>query len=169
MTDEDKLIAGPMWDLDNAMGSTCQNTALGWADDRKHGDRRSGEGHFIQNVYEYKTSIYKTLSKHEDFMKVVANQYNSNQAAFDSLPADTEQMINDIEASARMNHIKVIDVIGPYYNDHIYDSDFTIGEGQYRQDYLATTDSAADWANYAANLKTYISARTLWFRNNYSY
>ena len=169
MTDEDKLIAGPMWDLDNAMGSTCQNTALGWADDRKHGDRRSGEGHFIQNVYEYKTSIYKTLSKHEDFMKEVANQYNSNQAAFDSLPADTEQMINDIEASARMNHIKVIDVIGPYYNDHIYDSDFTIGEGQYLQKYLATKDSKNDWACYAANLQTYITTRSLWFRNNYSY
>ena len=102
-------------------------------------------------------------------MKEVANQYNSNQAAFDSLPADTEQMINDIEASARMNHIKVIDVIGPYYNDHIYDSDFTIGEGQYLQKYLATKDSKNDWACYAANLQTYITTRSLWFRNNYSY
>ena len=167
MTDDDKLIAGPMWDLDNAMGSTCQNTALGWADDREHGDRRSGEGHFIQNVYEYKTSIYKTLSKHEDFMKEVANQYNSNQAAFDSLPADTEQMINDIEASARMNHIKVIDITEKYANDHVYSSDFEIGEGQYLQKYLATTNSKYDWACYAANLKTYITTRSLWFYNNY--
>ena len=168
MTDEDKLIAGPLWDLDNAMGATCQNSALGKADDRINGDRRSGEGHFIQNVTEYKTSIYKTLSKHEDFMKEVRNQYNKNCAAFDALPADTDQMINDIESSARMNHTKVIDITGDYYNDHIYNSDLTIGDGQYRQNYLATTDSSTDWANYAANLKTYITARTLWFHNNYS-
>ena len=167
MTDEDKLIAGPMWDLDNAMGSTCQNAALGQADDRVNGDRRSGEGHFIQNVYEYKTSIYKTLSKHADFMEEVQNQYNSNQAAFDSLPADTEQMINDIEASARMNHFKVIDLTEDYSNDHVYSSNFTTGTGQYLQKYLATTDSKSDWANYAANLKTYITTRSLWFYNNY--
>lgn len=167
MTDEDRLIAGPLWDLDNAMGSTCQNGALGLADDRVNGDRRSGEGHFIRNVYEYKTSIYKTLSRHKDFMEEVRTQYNKYHVAFDALPDDTEQMINDIEASARMNHLKVIEVIGPYYNNHIYNSEFTIGKGQYLQTYLATTDSKHDWACYAANLKTYVTVRSLWFYNNY--
>ena len=49
---------------------------LGWADDRNHGDRRRAEGDFIGNITnyrtytsEYKTSIYKTLRKHEDFME----------------------------------------------------------------------------------------------------
>lgn len=54
-TDNDKLIAGPMWDLDNALGSTCQNSSLGIADSRKQGegDRRSAEGFLsatLQNI-----------------------------------------------------------------------------------------------------------------------
>ena len=42
-SDADKLIAGPLWDLDNAMGSTYQNGSLGRADNRSEGDRRSGQ------------------------------------------------------------------------------------------------------------------------------
>ena len=165
-TDEDKLIAGPLWDLDNAMGSVYQNSSLGKADDRSNGDRRSGKGDFILNVTEYKTSIYKTLSKHEDFMDEVYDQYKENQAAFDSLPADTQQMIDDIEASAKMNHIKVNELSN---NNHKYSSAKTFESGtQYEQKMLATTNSKTDWGNYAANLKTYITARSLWFKNNYS-
>ncbi len=162
--ENDKLFAGPLWDLDNAMGAVYQNSSLGRADDRRNGDRRSGEGDFIPNITEYKTSIYKTLSKHEDFMAEVYRQYNKNRSAFNSLPDDVDQMISEIGASARMNHIKVDDLSN---NNHRYRSATTLGSGQYRQNYLATTDSKTDWANYAANLKTYISTRTLWFANNY--
>ena len=164
MNDTDKLIAGPAWDLDNALGATYQNSSLGSADDRKNGDRRSAEGHFIPNITEYKTSIYKTLSRHDDFMKEVNRQYNKNRSFFDDLPDATAQMISDIEASARMNHIKVKDLSN---NIHKYSSNTTLGSGQYRQTYLATTSSKSDWGNYAANLKTFITTRTLWFKNNY--
>ena len=169
-TDDDKLIAGPLWDLDNAMGSVYQNSSLGKADDRRNGDRRSGEGHFIQNVTEYKTSIYKTISKHPDFMEEVYYQYNKNKWAFDSLAADVqEDMIDPIEASAMMNHIKVNDLgHSTGKNNHYYGSNTTLGSGQYRQTYLATTDSKSDWPVYAANLITYINTRSLWFGNNYT-
>ena len=63
-TDDYKLIAGPVWDLDNAMGSTQSNMSLGSV-----GDRRSGKGAFITQIQEYKTSIYKTIGRHEDFME----------------------------------------------------------------------------------------------------
>ena len=167
-TDNDKLFAGPLWDLDNAMGSTYRNSSLGKADDRTNGDRRSGEGSFIANVTEYKTSIYKTLSKHSDFMEEVELQYNKNKAAFDSLPDDVAKMISDIRDSAMMNHIKVNEITGSgSTNNHKYSKATTLGSGQYQQSFLATTDSKSDWPNYAANLKTYITARTLWFGNTY--
>ena len=161
-TDADKLIAGPIWDLDNAMGSVQNNSNLGSV-----GDRRSGSGDFIPQIYEYKTSIFKTLyTKHEDFRAAVNYQYNKYHAAFDSLEADVDDMIGQIEDSAKMNHKKVIDITR--YNLHIYSRKTTLEQGtDYEQKMLATTNSKTDWPNYAANLKTYIRARSLWFRNNY--
>ena len=170
MSDQDKLIAGPLWDLDNAMGSTCQNKMLGKADDRKNGDRRSGEGFFIDNITEFKTSIYKTISKHPDFMKEVIHQYNKYRQAFDALPDVTDRLISEIADSARMDHYKVKVLIssGTQHKDnHIYESAATLGSGAYVQSYLATTDSRNDWANYAANLRTYIRTRSLWFGDHY--
>ena len=163
-TDSDKLIAGPLWDLDNAMGSVMQNKSIGLADDRIHGDRRSGEGSFIPKVTEYKTSILKTISKHEDFMEEVYYQYNKYHTAFESLPNEVENMIGEIDASAKMNHIKVVDLP---VNNHKYSSDTTLGSSQYQQVFLAATDSKSDWAVYAANLKTFVSTRSLWFDKAY--
>ena len=105
-----KLKAGPLWDLDNAMGSTCQNSALGKADDRRNGDRRSGQGDFIPNVTEYKTSIYRTLRNCPGFLDEVHRQYNLHYSDFQALEGYVDQMIIDIGDSARMNHIKVIDI-----------------------------------------------------------
>ena len=77
-------------------------------------------------------------------------------------------MMNDIEASAKMNHIKVTDLgTGTGKNNHYYSRQTTIGDGQYQQIYLATTNSKTDWGNYAANLKTYITTRSLWFHDTY--
>ncbi len=163
-TDNDKLIAGPIWDLDNALGATFRNRDIGPADDRVNGDRRSGEGLFIQNILEYKSSVYKTLSKHEDFMAEVTYQYNKYKAVFNGLEGIVENMADSIEASARMNHIKVEEVSD---NFHYYRFAATLGSGQYQQTYLTTTDSKTDWGNYVANLETYIRTRTLWFADNY--
>ncbi|MBR0373968.1 MAG: CotH kinase family protein, partial [Mogibacterium sp.] len=172
MTDDDKLFAGPLWDLDNAMGSVYQNGSLGNADDRSHGDRRRGDQAFISQLPNpstiYKTSIYQTISKHDDFMEEVYKQYNKYHSQFDNLPDDLDQMISDVDASARMNHRKVTDLgNGTGKNNHYYASQTTLGTGQYQQTYLATTNSKTDWGNYAANLKTYVRVRSLWFHNTY--
>lgn len=164
----DKLIAGPIWDLDNAMGATCQCLAIGAADDRITGDRRSGAGEFISLVEENKTSIFKTLSRHEEFMKEVYRQYNNCRSAFERLPDTADQMVSEIAESAKMNHYKVDDISGTYKNLHKYFSETTLGSDRYLQVYLATVDSRTDWANYAANLKTYVSTRSLWFSDHYT-
>ena len=40
-------------------------------------------------------------------MEEVRRQYNLNRSKFDSLDTDTQQMMDEIEASAVMNHYKV--------------------------------------------------------------
>lgn len=166
-SDSDKLIAGPIWDLDNALGSTYQNSSLGAADNRRNGDRRSGEGNFIENVNEYKTSIYKTLRKHEDFLAEVTLQYNRHKSSFDNMPGAVQEKIDAISDSAKMNHFKVKDLQGNTVNIHHYDNNTTLGSGEYTQNFLATTNSSTDWPNYAANLKTFVTARSKWFANHY--
>ena len=161
-TDADKLIAGPLWDLDNSLGSTFQNRSLGQADDRRNGDRRSAQGDFIRNVEEYKTSIYKTLRKHADFLEEVEFQYNRYKAEFDALPNDAQALIDEISVSAAMNFAKVNELSNQ--NLHYYGSNTSLGSGAYVQNYVRTSN----WNNYTANLKTYITVRSLWFRNNYT-
>ena len=164
-TDADKLYAGPLWDLDNAMGSTYQNSSLGKADDRRNGDRRSAEGTFIQNVTEYKTSVYKTIYQHDDFKAEVKNQYNKYRTKFEKLEADFQQMADEIEESALMNYHKVNDLgNGTGKNNHYYRNATTLGSGQYRQQFVATSS----WANYVTNMKIYIATRSLWFKNTYT-
>jgi|GEM_PF-611920 len=160
-TDDYKLIAGPIWDLDNAMGSTQSNMSLGSV-----GDRRSGKGAFITQIQEYKTSIYKTIGRHEDFMEEVYRQYNLNKAAFDALPNTVQAMADDIRDSAMMNHNKVESV---NYNNHSYSRDTTLEGGtEYEQNMKATSNNKTDWPNYVNNLKEYVKARSLWFANTYA-
>ena len=165
-TEADKLIAGPLWDLDNAMGSTQENPGLG-----DIADRRSGAGAFVTEINEddYKTSLYKTLYQHEDFRREVALQYNKNYQLFQSLPDVIQSMTDELGTSAKMNHRKV-DRIG--YNLHQYSNAATLESGTvYQQSMLKTSgnavDNLSDWPNYAANLKTYAAARSLWFYNTY--
>ena len=161
--DTDKLYAGPIWDLDNSMGSCCRNDRLGKADDRSNGDRRSAQGKFIDNITEYKTSIYKTLYTHQDFKDEVQFQYNRYRDQFDALDTDLQQLIDEIADSAAMNYKKVNDIgNGQYQNLHYYSSATTLGSGNYRQSYVATTE----WSKYAANLKTYLTYRSKWFRQD---
>ncbi len=166
MTDVDKLAAGPLWDLDSALGSTIQNSKLGEADNRKDGDRRSGEGDFIPNITEYKTSIFKTLGGHEDFMEEVEYQYKKYEWVFNSMGDVVADLICEIEDSARMNHIKVNE-IREGKNNQRYDADTVLGSGPYKQKYYSTYDSRYDWNIYAENLKTYVVTRSLWFKNKY--
>ncbi|MBQ3375935.1 MAG: cell wall-binding repeat-containing protein [Erysipelotrichaceae bacterium] len=163
-TDADKLIAGPLWDLDNAMGSVYQNGSLGRADDRRNGDRRSAQGDFIQNITEYKTSVYKTISNCTGFMEEVKKQYTRYHRFFDNLATDFDKMAADIRLSAEMNFKKVKELgTSPGKNNHYYSSQTTLGSGEYRQVYVATTT----WSDYVANMRTYIETRSRWFANKY--
>lgn len=65
--EEDRLTAGPVWDLDNALGAV-----KGY---RYIGNLSSARGAYITEINEeYRTSVLKTLGKHEDFMEEVRRQ-----------------------------------------------------------------------------------------------
>lgn len=163
----DKLMAGPLWDLDNAMGSIYANTFLGDV-----GDRRSGEGDFIQSISnyqnygeEYRTCIYKTIGKHNDFIDEVYYQYNQYCSIFDNLDEKLQEMADGIEDSAIMNHQKVEELGHNAGKDnHYYGSDTTLGSGDYIQEYVKTED----WYDYVANMNTYIDTRAKWFQNTWT-
>ena len=163
----DKLMAGPLWDLDNAMGSVYANTFLGDV-----GDRRSGEGDFIQSISnyqnygeEYRTCIYKTIGKHNDFIDEVYYQYNQYRSVFDNLDDKLQEMADGIKDSAIMNHKKVEELGHNQGKDnHYYSSNTTLGSGQYQQNYVATED----WYDYVTNMETYIATRAKWFENTYT-
>ncbi len=176
-----KLIAGPLWDLDNALGSVYRNTYLGDADNGSNtsaDDRRSGYGDFISRIKEpiYKTSVYKTLRDCPGFMDEVYRQYNIHYADFQALEGYVDQMIIDIGDSARMNHIKVTDLgtSGGTGNNHSFGSNTTLNppntSDRYKQVYLKTRNSTAplnNWDAYASNLQTFVHTRSLWFADNY--
>ena len=154
MTDEDKLIAGPVWDLDIALGARSKPGYLT--------DLSLGRGALITEIDERKSSLYRTLGRHEDFMEEVRTQYDANRAVFDDLERNVADMAGQIRDSAMMNHIKVRDILGGNY--HKYNTETVSGQGtEYEQRMLATTDSRTDWPNYVENLKTFIRVRALWF------
>jgi len=155
--DNDKLFAGPLWDLDCALGLAENHQYLA--------DPRSGKGLFITQISKTRgTSLYKTLGRHDDFMDEVRRQYSIYQPEFDAFAEDVDRLADEIEASARMNHIKVIDLsLG---NFHRFGTTTVLEKGTaYEQTMLATTDSKNDWGNYVANLRSFTAARSLWFRN----
>ncbi len=157
--DADKYYAGPVWDLDSSLGCTQENGGLRLGSDIS---MTTGYGFFIQNIYDYRTSIYKKLGMHEDFMQMVYAVYEQNKEAFDAIPEKVTQFSDEIADSAMMNFQKVDPVDN--YNIARYTRQTVKNQGTpYEQVYLATTDSKTDWPIYVANLKTFCGARTKFF------
>ncbi len=152
--DTDKLFAGPLWDLDNALGSTYINNHLG-----NQVDQTDAYGVFMSNISDSKVSMFKTAGKHEDFMEEVYRVYNEYQHLFDALPSNVTSLAAEMKDSAEMNFKKVI---RETYNTTGYSRDTTKQAGtEYEQNYKKT-DSFQD---YVDNLETYTAVRSLFFRN----
>lgn len=98
---DDKLIAGPVWDLDNAMGRTSDNTDLGMTVQEQH----SPEGWYIQNVTDDVVTKFwlQELGKHESFQARVKELYLQYQAVFDGAGEAVTQYAAILAPSAAMN------------------------------------------------------------------
>ena len=152
-TEADKLYAGPMWDLDNAVGSNQGGGAHGVT-------LADANGWFLRNIGDDKGSIYQAIGKHEDFMDEVYRVYNENQAVFDEAAANVVVLSRDLAASAEMNDIRVTKET---YNNAYYSGQSVLAAGtEYEQVYKATRS----WQDYVDNLETFVSVRAHFFRDN---
>ncbi len=153
--DTDKLFAGPLWDLDNALGSTQVNSLLG-----NQVDQTDANGWFMSKLSDDKTSIYKTVGQHEDFMEEVYRVYNQYSYLFDNMSANVTALAEEIADSAAMNYKKVTQET---YNTVNYGRETTKSAGtEYEQVYKATNT----WEDYVDNLETFTRVRSLFFKNN---
>ena len=108
--ESDKLIAGPVWDLDNALGRINDNPDLGMTKLEQH----SPKGWYIQNVTDPVgwwgeppvTHFWlQQLGKHESFIARVRELYLENEGVFLGSAPSLDQISNRIETSAQMNFL----------------------------------------------------------------
>lgn len=97
----DKLIAGPVWDLDNAMGRVQNNADLGLSLEEQH----SPEGWYISSIKGNIATHFwlQQLGKQEGFMKRVYEIYNEHKAVFDGAADALAADIALLTDSAEMN------------------------------------------------------------------
>ena len=135
----DKLIAGPVWDMDNSMGKTQTWSGFGLSYDQQHSP-----------LYDYIQSINSTafwlqeLGQHESFMERVSQIYNENRHVFDDAARDIDRYEDELEASAKMN-----------YHRWGYQSGRPKISGSDSCGCVKTTE----WAHYVANLRNYAVKR----------
>ncbi len=153
--DTDKLIAGPLWDLDNALGRTSNNGLLG-----STVDQMGGAGWYIRDIADGKTSIFKTIGQHEDFMEEVTRVYNQYRAVFEGVEANLDALAEEMAASAEMNFKRVTSET--YNNANVNRQTVKNAGTEYEQVYKVTNT----WSDYVDNLRTYVKTRSLFLANN---
>jgi uncharacterized repeat protein (TIGR02543 family) len=98
-SDSDKLMAGPVWDMDNSMGKTQTWSGFNLSYDQQHSP-----------LYDYIQSIdssdfwLQELGQHESFITRVHEIYNENKQIFDNAAAMVETYEKELEDSALMNY-----------------------------------------------------------------
>ena len=158
----DKLMAGPVWDLDNAIGRVNVCPHNGVSKDRfdSDGAQRSADNWYLDRVgtYKFQSSIpyvcwMQELGKHESFMTRVCEIYNEYQTTINSVNGSIDTQAELLESSARMDHAKWSSGLTGA-NDYIR-SKATYGSKPYAITYVVTST----WDDAVANLKTYVSTR----------
>ena len=159
LTEDDKLIAGPVWDYDNSFGRTLQKfligitvptqiTAEGWYNDSI--GLVASDKHY---------SLLQELEKHPSFMKRVSEIYNDYKYAFEGIVADVDSMSAMLEDSALMNNaLWGTHHIGSYY----YVTPVSLGTGKYAVNFEITTS----WRSYVNNLKEFAAKRVMWMSDH---
>ncbi|MBR4132754.1 MAG: S-layer homology domain-containing protein, partial [Oscillospiraceae bacterium] len=153
--DEDKLFAGPLWDLDIGFGCPENSPTLG-----RNLDLLDGTGWFVRNVSDTKTSMYKVIGKHADFMEEVSRVYNLYHSVFDNAPAHLEELARNMQASAEMNYVVTANESTPTVN--ITRQTTKQSGTKYEQVYVPTNS----WRTYVDNVKTFATARSAFFHDN---
>lgn len=159
LTADDKLIAGPVWDLDTTFGRTMYKFFVGITLPRQ----LSAQGWYVDSIglssNKEPVSLLQELGKHPTFLKHVAKIYSEYKTAFDEIVDDvnTQQMI--LSDSADMNNdLWGLHHLGVYFAP----VPLTIGTGKYQLHYKIT-DS---WDAYIDNLREFAGKRVMYLTDN---
>lgn len=154
-SDDDKLIAGPVWDLDNALGKNQGNSELNVNNDMKYG----AEGWYI-NAISITPFFLQYLGKSPVFMQRVYEMYNEYASCFEALQDDVVAQKTLIDKSAAMNFQRWNVNQQKYNNGYVGIKDYykIIGST-----YYAVTD---EWEDYVNNLSNYLYARANYLKTN---
>ena len=160
LTENDKIIAGPAWDMDTYMGRSMykffsgvdlptQVTAECWYID----------GISVIGSNGQPCSLLQELGKHKSFRDNIAKIYNENKSAFEGITANVDKQANLIEASANMDaDIWGLHHLGVYY----YFGDIGLGTGKYQLNYKMTNT----WRDYVDNMREFTTKRVMWLSDN---
>lgn len=146
----DKLIAGPVWDLDNAMGRTNNNADLGLSKDEQH----SPDGWYIPSVSDpegrVETFWLQQLGKHESFMTRVYEIYHQYSYVFDGAAGKLDTFSAQLKDSAAMN----VDLLGQSSGYAVSSAD----------DHGCV--KTVVWSDYVKNLRNYAVKRAAFLKEN---
>lgn len=159
LTADDKLIAGPVWDLDTTFGRTMYKFFVGITLPRQ----LSAQGWYVDSIglsaNKEPVSLLQELGKHPSFMKHVANIYSEYKTAFDEIVEDVNVQQMVLSDSADMNNdLWGLHHLGVYF----VPVPLTVGTGKYQLNYKIT-DS---WDAYVDNLREYTSKRVMYLTDN---
>lgn len=157
LTENDRLIAGPVWDLDNSLGRTQINrkidmsSALQLSPDGRHIDGLNGVTSFLQY-----------LGRHDDFMQRVYGIYNEYRDAFDGVLVNLDAQASLIGDSAAMNY-SLYDINQLQYNVTFVQHSYDVGTGEYAYTQLVTDG----YQDYLTNLRNFVSNRLKFFSDDF--
>ena len=162
LTENDKLIAGPAWDYDIALGRTLHKFLVGVSEPMQ----LNAEGWYNDSIglfaVDKPVSLLQEFGKHADFMQRVAEIYNENKAYFEDLTGNTDRQQALIRASALMNNAR--------WGTHSLCADYLIapgtmsllGTGKYALQYRVTLT----WDDYVYNLREFCAKRVMWLSDH---
>ena len=151
--EDDKLLAGPAWDYDNALG--FNGSSFGG------GDRLSCSGWFFAGTtsttpggfYGTGGNLFTSLRRHEDLQEAARQMYNIYHTSFERVGKNVAELADEIEDSAEMNFARVTKETMNAYN---FTSEKTRDAGTKYEVTYKVTDT---WRDYIDNLITYTSMR----------
>lgn len=159
LTDADKLIAGPAWDLDTCIGRSMYKFFVG----SSLPAQITAEGWYVDSIglelVDEPCSILQELGRHQSFRDNLSKIYQENIDAFNSVVPDIKAQAEKIHASALMDfdrfgllHLSVYLVLVPT----------TLGTGKYQIHYEPTFT----YDSFVNNMIEYAEKRVMWLTDN---
>lgn len=154
---DDKLIAGPIWDLDNALGTLTPHLSNGHNNETMF----SGGFWYISSINwrDGDCCFYQELGKHKDFMQKVNDIYLQYREIINDLP-------NQINLNVNTGYDSFLADFTRWGNDRTLSDFYTDYDWNYGSDYPVDYQATHTYDDYLQNLIKYVVARVSFLDNN---